>query len=73
MLDGVCSVASEEIRMDAWGIDIVMTASQKGLGTPPGLSIVVASQRALKVGSGSKAWMTDMTMPGRCLRNAKVQ
>lgn len=49
VLDGVCSVASEEIRMDDWAIDIVMTASQKGLGAPPGLSILVASSYALKV------------------------
>ncbi|KAL4063151.1 pyridoxal phosphate-dependent transferase [Scleroderma yunnanense] len=49
VVDGVCSVASEEIRMDDWGIDVVITASQKGLGTPPGLSILVASQRAIKV------------------------
>jgi len=48
-MDGVCSVASEEIRMDAWGLDVVLTASQKGLGTPPGLSILVASQKAMKV------------------------
>lgn len=48
-MDAVCSVASEEIRFDDWEIDIVLTASQKGLGTPPGLSIVVASQRAIKV------------------------
>ncbi|EMD38885.1 hypothetical protein CERSUDRAFT_112610 [Gelatoporia subvermispora B] len=47
--DAVCSVASEEIRMDDWGLDVVMTASQKGLGTPPGLSILVASQKAIKV------------------------
>ncbi|KAJ7035673.1 pyridoxal phosphate-dependent transferase [Mycena alexandri] len=49
ILDGVCSVASEELRMDAWGIDVVLTASQKGLGVPPGLSILVASLRAIKV------------------------
>ena len=49
ILDGVCSVASEEIRMDDWGIDVVLSATQKGLGTPPGLSVVCASQRALKV------------------------
>lgn len=49
VLDGVCSVASEEIRMDDWGIDVVLSATQKGLGTPPGLSVVCASQRALKV------------------------
>ena len=51
VLDAVCAVASEEIRMDSWGIDVVITASQKGLGAPPGLSIVIASQKAMKVTS----------------------
>ena len=49
VLDAVCSVASEEIRMDDWGLDVILTASQKGLGTPPGLSILLASQKAMKV------------------------
>ena len=49
ILDGVCSVASEEIRMDAWNIDVVLTASQKGLGAPPGLCIVAASRKAIAV------------------------
>jgi aspartate aminotransferase-like enzyme len=35
--------------MDGWGIDVVISASQKGLGAPPGLSVVVASQKAMKV------------------------
>jgi aspartate aminotransferase-like enzyme len=49
VVDAVCSVASEEVRMDDWGIDVVLSASQKGLGIPPGLSVVCASQRAIKV------------------------
>jgi alanine-glyoxylate transaminase/serine-glyoxylate transaminase/serine-pyruvate transaminase len=36
--------------MDAWGLDMIISATQKGLGTPPGLSVVVASQKAAKVG-----------------------
>ncbi|KAI5989313.1 hypothetical protein EDD15DRAFT_2370779 [Pisolithus albus] len=40
--------------MDDWGIGVVLTASQKGLGTPPGLSILVASQRAIKVYANRK-------------------
>ncbi|RDB23521.1 Alanine--glyoxylate aminotransferase 1 [Hypsizygus marmoreus] len=48
VVDAVCSVGSEEIRFDDWGLDVVLTASQKGLSTPPGLSIVVVSQRAIK-------------------------
>ncbi len=35
--------------MDAWGLDVVLTASQKAIGAPPGLSILIASPRALKV------------------------
>ncbi|KAG8892906.1 hypothetical protein FRC01_013890, partial [Tulasnella sp. 417] len=49
ILDGVCSVASEEIRFDEWGLDVVLTATQKGLGTPPGLSVLCVSQKALRV------------------------
>ena len=48
-LDAVCSVASEEIRFDDWGLDIVISATQKGIGAPPGLSVVMASARAIKV------------------------
>ena len=53
IVDGVCSVASEEIRFDDWGIDVVMTASQKGIGVPPGLSLLCASERAINVESSS--------------------
>ena len=49
ILDGVCSVAGEEIRQEEWGIDIVLTASQKAVGVPPGLALLVASQRAMEV------------------------
>jgi alanine-glyoxylate transaminase/serine-glyoxylate transaminase/serine-pyruvate transaminase len=44
VLDAVCSVASEEIRFDD------VSATQKGLGTPPGLSVCMLSGRAVKVG-----------------------
>ena len=48
ILDGVCSVAGEEIRQEDWGIDVVLTASQKAIGVPPGLALLVASNRAIK-------------------------
>lgn len=47
-VDGVCSIAAEELRMDDWDIDLVLTASQKALGVPSGLCVLVASQRAIK-------------------------
>ncbi len=49
ILDGVCSVAGEEIRQEEWGIDVVLTASQKAIGVPPGLALLVASPKAMQV------------------------
>ena len=47
VLDGVCSVAGEELRMDEWGIDLTLTASQKAVGVPPGLALLMAGPRAM--------------------------
>jgi len=47
ILDGVCSVAAEEIHQEEWGLDVVLTASQKAIGVPPGLALLVVSCRAL--------------------------
>lgn len=49
ILDGVCSVAGEEIRQEEWGIDVVVTASQKAVGVPPGLALMVVSAKAMNV------------------------
>lgn len=49
ILDGVCSVAGEEIRQEEWGIDVVVTASQKAVGVSPGLAMLVASEKAINV------------------------
>jgi alanine-glyoxylate transaminase/serine-glyoxylate transaminase/serine-pyruvate transaminase len=47
VLDGVCSVAAEDLRQEDWGLDVVLTASQKAIGVPPGLALLVASQKVL--------------------------
>ena len=47
IVDAVCSAAGEELRMDEWGVDFVLTGSQKAFGVPPGLSIMCASQKAM--------------------------
>ena len=48
LVDGVCSIAGEELRMSEWGVDVVLTASQKAISVPPGLALVVASPQAMK-------------------------
>jgi alanine-glyoxylate transaminase/serine-glyoxylate transaminase/serine-pyruvate transaminase len=47
VVDGVCSVGCEEILFDGWGLDVVVTASQKAIGVPAGLSILMISGRAI--------------------------
>lgn len=47
IVDAVSSFLSEEILMDAWGVDLVMTASQKCLALAPGLALVACSERLL--------------------------
>jgi alanine-glyoxylate transaminase/serine-glyoxylate transaminase/serine-pyruvate transaminase len=48
VVDGVCSVGCEDIRFDDWGLDVVLTATQKAIGVPAGLSILMASERAIE-------------------------
>jgi alanine-glyoxylate transaminase/serine-glyoxylate transaminase/serine-pyruvate transaminase len=47
-VDGVCSVAAEELRMTEWGVDVALTASQKAISIPPGLALLVAGPRAME-------------------------
>ena len=47
VFDGVCAAAGEEFQMERWGADVFLTASQKALGLPPGLALMVASEAAL--------------------------
>ena len=46
MVDAVASLGCMPFEMDAWGIDVTMSASQKGLMSPPGLSFVAVGDRA---------------------------
>jgi alanine-glyoxylate transaminase/serine-glyoxylate transaminase/serine-pyruvate transaminase len=46
MVDAVASLGCVPFAMDDWSIDVAMSASQKGLMTPPGLAFVAAGPRA---------------------------
>lgn len=59
VVDGVCSVGVEELRFDDWGLDYCLTASQKGVGVPSGLSISFLSGRAIKTVESRKTPITS--------------
>ena len=46
VVDGITAVGVYEIPMDRWGIDVLITGSQKALMLPPGLALIALSRRA---------------------------
>ena len=49
VVDGVTSVCAMECKPDEWGIDVLVSGSQKGFMIPPGLAFLTANERAWKV------------------------
>jgi alanine-glyoxylate transaminase/serine-glyoxylate transaminase/serine-pyruvate transaminase len=48
VVDGVCATGGAEFRQDAWDVDVCFTASQKAMGVPPGLALLMFGSRALE-------------------------
>lgn len=46
MVDCIASLGCDEFRMDDWGVDVMISASQKGLMTPPGIGFVFFNEKA---------------------------
>lgn len=49
VVDGVTSVGCMDVKMDEWGIDVLVSGSQKGFMIPPGLAFLAASPKAFKL------------------------
>lgn len=46
LVDAVSSMSAIEVKTDEWGLDVVVSASQKGWMVPPGLTMISVSERA---------------------------
>jgi len=55
VFDGVCATAGERFEMAAWEADLYFTGSQKAVGLPPGLALMVAGERALAARAARRA------------------
>ncbi len=49
IVDGITSVGGDYVYPDKWGVDILVTGSQKCLGCPPGLGIIMVGPKAWEV------------------------
>lgn len=48
VVDAISSFLADDFPMDAWGVDVMITGSQKALACPPGVSILVLSEQAVE-------------------------
>ncbi len=46
IVDAVSGLGADDLQMDNWGVDVIVSCAQKGLMTPPGLAVVALNQRA---------------------------
>jgi len=53
VVDAVSSLGAVPLEADAWGVDVVVSGSQKALMTPPGLAVASVSPAALEAAAGS--------------------
>jgi len=62
LVDAVSSLSGSKIEMDAWGVDFLLTSSQKCLALPPGLSLVGVTDRALEKAKTvlNRGWYFDL-------------
>jgi predicted phosphoserine aminotransferase len=62
LVDAVSSLSGARIETDAWGLDMVLTSSQKCLALPPGLALAAVSDRALEKAKTveNRGWYFDL-------------
>jgi predicted phosphoserine aminotransferase len=64
LVDAVSSLSGAKIEMDAWGLDMVLTSSQKAIALPPGLALAAVSDRALEKAKSveNRGWYFDLLL-----------
>jgi len=61
-VDAVSSLGGVAFEMDDWGVDFILTSSQKALALPPGLGLAATSDRALQRAESvqNRGWYFDL-------------
>lgn len=54
VVDAITALGVVDIPMDAWGIDVLITGSQKALMLPPGLAFIAVSEKAWTLNQSAK-------------------
>lgn len=74
LVDSVSGLGASPFEMDAWGYDVVVTASQKAFAAPPGLAMIAAGERAWNrmAQSSSPRFYFDLRRARESARNGET-
>ncbi|NOX62584.1 MAG: alanine--glyoxylate aminotransferase family protein [Chloroflexi bacterium] len=74
LVDGVSSVGGAPLYFDDWGLDLVLTSSQKALALPPGLAFAAVSHRLLQRAAEipHRGWYFDLLLLEKYFRNGRT-
>jgi aspartate aminotransferase-like enzyme len=69
-IDAVSSLGGTKIETDSWGLDMVLTSSQKCLALPPGLALAAVSDRAMEYAAKvpNRGWYFDLVRMDKHLK-----
>ncbi|RRD71272.1 MULTISPECIES: pyridoxal-phosphate-dependent aminotransferase family protein [unclassified Desulfovibrio] len=73
LVDGISAVGLTPCPMDQWGIDCLLTGSQKGLMLPPGLALLALSPRAWERAEKQAPGCFYFNLPGEKAKLAQKQ
>jgi len=73
VVDTVSSFGAVPCPMDAWGVDVVVTGSQKGLMCPPGLAFIALGERAWRAAETARCPKFYWDLPAERTWQAKRQ
>lgn len=70
LVDAVSSAGGVDLRPDDWGLDVLLTSSQKCLALPPGLAFAAVSDRTIERAAGipHRGWYFDFVLLDRYLK-----
>ena len=71
VVDGITAVGVYDLPMDRWGIDVLLTGSQKALMLPPGLALIALSERAWARVEGTRQRRFYFDLPRERTNQAK--
>ena len=73
IMDGITSIGGDEVKVDAWGVDVAFMGSQKCFAAPAGLSAISVSKKAWDMLSERRPYYLDLAAYRKSAGNSPME